>query len=177
MVHKTLVLTPGLNQVSFTPHEFAQLTVLHPRLWWPNGYGKPELYHLNLAVSINGKVSDTRQLRFGIREISYELSVLDSKGYLHRIEYSPTAALLHDDVLNQPVLDISHDAIRSIPATDPVPPPSSDRSLDAQRALAQQLGLLGTKPLRPTRGCFPLLPVANAQRLYPRAAISRQLPI
>ena len=22
----------------------------HPRLWWPNGYGKPELYHLTLSV-------------------------------------------------------------------------------------------------------------------------------
>lgn len=150
VVHKSVALAPGLNQVSFTPQEFAQLKVSYPRLWWPNGYGKPDLYHLTLTIAVNGKLSDSRQLRFGIREISYELSVLDSTGHLHRVEYSPTAALSHQHALDQPVLDISHDAIRSIPSTDPVIPPSSDRSFDSLRLLAQQLGLpAGNKPAPP----------------------------
>ncbi len=149
-VRKTLMLAPGMNQVILTPQEFKQLTVLHPRLWWPNGYGKPELYHLQLSVAVGGNVSDARKLRFGIREISYELSVLDSAGHLQRVEYSPTAAVSHDGGMMQPVLDIRHEAIRSIPSTDPVSPPSSDRSLDSLRMLAQQLGLpAGNKPAAP----------------------------
>ncbi len=61
----------------------------NPRLWWPNGYGKPELYHLKLSVATGRDVSDTKQLRFGIREITYELSLLDTAGRVRRVEYAP----------------------------------------------------------------------------------------
>jgi beta-galactosidase/beta-glucuronidase len=43
-VTKTVSLAPGKNTVALAATEFAQLKVQHPRLWWPNGYGKPELY-------------------------------------------------------------------------------------------------------------------------------------
>ena len=44
-----VTLQPGeTKNVAFDPRDFAQLSVQNPRLWWPNGYGKPELYHLNL---------------------------------------------------------------------------------------------------------------------------------
>ena len=36
--------------------------------------------------------SDTKNVRFGIREITYELSLLDSAGHLRRVEYSPASA-------------------------------------------------------------------------------------
>ena len=88
-VAKDVTLAPGDNIVKLAPAEFAQLTVQNPRLWWPNGYGKPELYHLKLSVTTGRDVSDTKQLRFGIREITYELSLLDSAGHLRRVEYAP----------------------------------------------------------------------------------------
>jgi hypothetical protein len=86
-------------------------------LWWPNGYGKQELYTLKLAVAVDGHPSDAKQVRFGIREISYELSLLDSAGHLRRMEYSPSKAKNREDV----VVDITHDGMRSIPAADPPP--------------------------------------------------------
>ena len=65
--------------VVFSPADSAQLRVRNPRLWWPNGYGKPELYHLKLsALDAGGHASDVKAERFGIREVTYELSALDA---------------------------------------------------------------------------------------------------
>src|SRR6266446_24836 len=91
-VTKNVTLPPGGSTVKLAPAEFAQLTAQHPRLWWPNGYGRPELYHLKLAFSSSAGSSDTRELSFGIREITYELSLYDSAGDLRRVEISPTKA-------------------------------------------------------------------------------------
>jgi hypothetical protein len=117
-VSKDVTLAPGDNTVKLAPSEFSQLTVTNPRLWWPNGYGKPELYHLKLAVSSGSDVSDTKELRFGIREISYELSLLDSTGHLRRVEYTPAA----DRSSFGRIVDVTHNGMRNIPAADPAPP-------------------------------------------------------
>jgi len=87
-------LSPGETKtVSFTPPDYGQLVVRHPRLWWPNGYGKPELYHLNLKfVTAGKKISDETALRFGMRELSYELTVKETDGKKQRVEYIPTVA-------------------------------------------------------------------------------------
>ncbi|MDR1593474.1 MAG: beta-glycosidase [Prevotellaceae bacterium] len=53
---------------------FKDLVVKQPRLWWPNGVGKPELYDMRIYFEIDGKLSDSHSLRYGIREISSELS-------------------------------------------------------------------------------------------------------
>jgi hypothetical protein len=94
---RQVVVPPGGAEVTFTP------TVRNPRLWWPNGYGSPELYHLNLSFSTSGGESDKKSLRFGIREISYELSLLDPSGQVQRVEFSPTAAG------HQHIVDVSHE--------------------------------------------------------------------
>ena len=84
--------------VALAPHEkklvkLAALSVAQPRLWWPNGYGKPELYNLKLALAgADGKISDQKMTRFGIREVTYELSALDPQGRIRRFEFAPTAA-------------------------------------------------------------------------------------
>lgn len=45
--------------------------IYNPKLWWPNGYGKQNLYTLNLQFKVNGKtLSDEEKLNFGIREIT-----------------------------------------------------------------------------------------------------------
>jgi len=75
-------------QVSFTPEEFKQLTISNPRLWWPNGYGSPELYKLELSALVNNNVSDVKSVSFGIRQFTYEIAV-NSKGENHRIEFDP----------------------------------------------------------------------------------------
>ncbi|MGB6429135.1 MAG: glycoside hydrolase family 2 TIM barrel-domain containing protein, partial [Candidatus Acidiferrales bacterium] len=112
---KDIVLPPGESTVKLTPAEFSQLTVQHPRLWWPNGYGKPELYDLTLSFIEGDEVSATKHLRFGIREITYELSLLDNTGHLRRVEFSPTDARAE----NGEVVDITHAGIREIPIANP----------------------------------------------------------
>jgi Exo-beta-D-glucosaminidase Ig-fold domain/Glycosyl hydrolases family 2/Concanavalin A-like lectin/glucanases superfamily/Glycosyl hydrolases family 2, sugar binding domain/Glycosyl hydrolases family 2, TIM barrel domain len=117
-VSKSVVLPPGKSSVKLAPAEFPQLAVQNPRLWWPNGYGKPELYHLTLSLTEGEKESDSKQVTFGIREITYELSLLDTTGHLRRLEYSPTAARAN----NERVVDVSLEGMREIPAADPFPP-------------------------------------------------------
>lgn len=66
--------------VVFTSKEFKQLLLSHPRLWWPNGYGDPNLYTCKLTCSIDGKLSDKKIVTFGIRKYEYEM-VDNSVGY------------------------------------------------------------------------------------------------
>jgi len=105
LVQAAVTVPLGETVVTLAPARFAQLRVANPRLWWPNGYGKPELYHLKLAFSGADGESDSTRLRFGIREISYELSLLDASGRIRRIEYLPTAAA------GERVVDVRHEAL------------------------------------------------------------------
>ena len=64
---KNVDLKPGRSEVRLTPADFPQLTVTHPRLWWRNGYGKQELYHLKLSFAVGGPISDMKEVRFRMR--------------------------------------------------------------------------------------------------------------
>ena len=108
---KRATMQPGESTVKFTSTEFAALDVQHPRLWWPNNYGKPELYRLKLEVRAGDRVSDVRELNFGIREITYELSLYDSAGHLRRVEIAPAVARKG----NEQIVDVSHEGMRQIP--------------------------------------------------------------
>ncbi len=116
-VTKQLTVAPGKSSVTLSRAEFSQLSVQHPRLWWPNGYGKPDLYLLHLSFTEGTTQSDAKDVRFGIREITYELSLFDSTGHLRRVEYSPTTAREK----SEQVVDVRHQAMREIPAADPFP--------------------------------------------------------
>ena len=70
---KSLVLPAHADTVvSMTSEDFAQLKIAQPRLWWPQGYGQPNLYSLTLKFQAGQDVSDAADLRFGIRKMSYE---------------------------------------------------------------------------------------------------------
>jgi hypothetical protein len=118
VVEKEVTVPSGKSSVKLAPAEFAQLMFQNPRLWWPNGYGKPELYQLRLSFGEGGKESDSKQVRFGVREVTYELGLLDGKGQMRRVNYSPTAARAR----GEQVVDVSHEGMRQIPAADPIPP-------------------------------------------------------
>jgi exo-1,4-beta-D-glucosaminidase len=66
--------------VHFTPEKFSQLNIANPRLWWPVQVGKQDLYPLDLTVEVQGQVSDSAHIRFGVRQVT---SSIDEKG--HRI--------------------------------------------------------------------------------------------
>ena len=59
-----------LKTIKITPDEFKQLQISKPRLWWPYPVGSQNLYNLELEFIINGRVSDRKQIQFGIREVS-----------------------------------------------------------------------------------------------------------
>jgi mannosylglycoprotein endo-beta-mannosidase len=58
--------------VQLDPESLPALSISNPRLWWPNGYGSPELYGLKVQFSsTDGVVHDQKNTRFGIRKIEY----------------------------------------------------------------------------------------------------------
>ncbi len=73
------------RRVTLSPECCPQLRLANPRLWWPNGYGTPELYTLDLQfIAEDGVVSDTTTTRFGVREFSYDFApelVVSVNGY------------------------------------------------------------------------------------------------
>jgi len=80
--------------IEFSPKQYRQLKMKNPKLWWPNGYGDQNLYRLDLSVEDGeGKESDRKSLRFGIRELSYELSVDAPEKPAWRVEFSPLRVL------------------------------------------------------------------------------------
>lgn len=76
------------KEITFTPEQFNELNIKNPRLWWPNGYGNPELYDLELTMQANDQFSDMKKLKFGIREMSYELMV-NENNQNKRVLYTP----------------------------------------------------------------------------------------
>lgn len=80
------------RKVVLSSSEFPQLTIKNPRLWWPNGYGHQELYHLKLQTKSENSVSDQKEVRFGIREFSYEMAVAQTENALWRVEFNPLKA-------------------------------------------------------------------------------------
>jgi exo-1,4-beta-D-glucosaminidase len=64
--------------IRFTPEKFSQLSLSNPRLWWPAQVGKQELYPLDLSVEVQGQLSDSAHIRFGIRQVT---SNIDEKGH------------------------------------------------------------------------------------------------
>ena len=110
-VAQTLTLPPGRTVVEFKPAAFPGLSVAHPALWWPNGYGPPTLQDLTLTSETGGRVSDSRRLRFGLRQITYELSLIDPTGHLRRVEVNFARARQ----LGETVLDVSHEGVRKTP--------------------------------------------------------------
>jgi hypothetical protein len=72
-------LAPHTTQtVSFDAKNTPALHMQHPRLWWPNGYGPQNMYHLHLDFKSGRKVSDIQDLDFGVRKISYSVPGTDT---------------------------------------------------------------------------------------------------
>lgn len=67
-------------EVTLDKEEFAQLVIDHPELWWPNGYGDPNLYTCKVVCSTDGEVSDVKDITFGIKKYEYKM-VDNAVGY------------------------------------------------------------------------------------------------
>lgn len=87
---KVLLNPMEKKEISFTPESFKQLRFRHPALWWPNGYGAQALHTLILTIVHDNKIQQKKEIRFGIRELSYELMAQTSEKKNIRFHYSPT---------------------------------------------------------------------------------------
>lgn len=68
---KEVTITAGsTTKVELNAANTTQLQVKRPRLWWPNGYGKANLYRIRLQFESNGEVSDDTTFIYGIRTVS-----------------------------------------------------------------------------------------------------------
>lgn len=63
----------GNAEVSLDASSTPALHVNHPKLWWPNGYGEPNLHHLILRFETGKSVSDEADVQFGIRKVDYQV--------------------------------------------------------------------------------------------------------
>ena len=74
-VKQAVTLQPGEDKtIVFAPQTYPTLHVKHPALWWPYQMGTPHLETATVAFEENGKVSDEQSVRFGIREVTSELT-------------------------------------------------------------------------------------------------------
>jgi mannosylglycoprotein endo-beta-mannosidase len=47
-------------------------SLTNPKLWWPNGYGRQDLYNLKLQFAADSKVSDQQDISVGVRQLTTE---------------------------------------------------------------------------------------------------------
>jgi beta-galactosidase/beta-glucuronidase len=70
---KTVSLEPnGTATVKLDADATPVLKINNPRLWWPNGYGDPNLYTCHLEFRAGSTVSDQKDITFGIRQYTYD---------------------------------------------------------------------------------------------------------
>jgi hypothetical protein len=110
-VQQSVRVPPGRSEARFSAREFPALHLSAPRLWWPNGYGAANLYHLSIEVHDGEELSDRCSVPFGVRELTYELSLFDHTGKLRRVEVDPTAGSERGERL----IDTRHEAIKRVP--------------------------------------------------------------
>ncbi len=61
------------KRVDFSPSTDRQLDIRHPKLWWPYGLGPQNLYTARFSFQSAGQLSDSKDVSFGIREITSEI--------------------------------------------------------------------------------------------------------
>jgi exo-1,4-beta-D-glucosaminidase len=88
-LRREVFLGPGMDRrVVFRPARYPALNFAHPRLWWPYEWGPRNLYHLYLAFTAAGRVTDRKTVVFGIRQVSSRLDARNHRLFFvngHRI--------------------------------------------------------------------------------------------
>lgn len=75
---KTIRIESGKSsEITLSKADFSQLIIQQPKLWWPNGYGNPDLYTCSLKCMVGNTESDSKTITFGIRKYDYKF--IDNK--------------------------------------------------------------------------------------------------
>ncbi len=67
-VEVTLTAPDGTLLTGFGPR--CEITVEHPELWWPNGYGAQPLYDISVELKAGGRLLDAWKKRIGLRTLT-----------------------------------------------------------------------------------------------------------
>ena len=62
------------KEIELSSDEFPGLVIRNPRLWLPVQMGEPNLYSLKSEFETGGSISDKREISFGIRKVTSELT-------------------------------------------------------------------------------------------------------
>jgi beta-galactosidase/beta-glucuronidase len=57
--------------VKLNPTNNPKLHLLNPKLWWPKGYGEPNLYNVELIFKTTDGISDKKEFKSGIRKMTF----------------------------------------------------------------------------------------------------------
>src|SRR5580658_2463904 len=74
--------TISVSKMAKTDGGKEEFTINHPHLWWPNGYGEPNLYRLRIQYTDGTGLSDDTSIVFGIRTVSS--TATDVNGFTRR---------------------------------------------------------------------------------------------
>ncbi len=67
------------TQVDLNAENTSQFVIKQPHLWWPAGYGQPNLYRIKLQYESNGTISDDTTFVFGIRTVGSKAVDVENK--------------------------------------------------------------------------------------------------
>ena len=73
LYYKVKVTAPDGTQVSAKGSP-EQLVIENPQLWWPNGYGRQDLYTVKVTLYFEGKELDCWKRRIGLRTMTMDRS-------------------------------------------------------------------------------------------------------
>jgi hypothetical protein len=69
-IKNVTVIKNSTSVVDLNAENSKELSITEPALWWPNGYGKPNLYRISLQFANNNEIMDDTSFVFGIRTVS-----------------------------------------------------------------------------------------------------------
>jgi hypothetical protein len=82
---KDVIVKDASTAIDLNAVNTKELNIINPALWWPNGYGKPNLYRIRLQYAGNSGISDDTTFVFGIRTVSSK--AIDVSGSYRRDFY------------------------------------------------------------------------------------------
>jgi hypothetical protein len=71
-----------VKNINLSADQFKELIIKQPRLWWPNGYGRANLYRIRLQYVQGKQISDDTSFVFGIRSVGTKAT--DVNGFIRR---------------------------------------------------------------------------------------------
>lgn len=74
---KVRINPTGSADVHFTSENIKEFSLQNPHLWWPNGYGQPNLYRIRLQYQNGDQISDDTSFVFGLRTVSSKVLIVN----------------------------------------------------------------------------------------------------